>query len=128
MLSPVSRSLLGQRLRRMAPRARVLRLGRTVSQMLFQASAAIYATFPAIMHYYSPHRISSLFDCRENDSRPDDIRDEAVYVADDGLVYPRVRTPSSYDLLLPSEQGMSLSDLNRFPDEFYDEHNGRRVA
>lgn len=52
------------------------------------------------MHYYSPHRLSSLFDCREMDSRPDDLRDEAVYVADDGLVYPRVEAPSPQDPML----------------------------
>ena len=99
MLSPVSRSLLGQRLARMAPRARVPLLRRAISQMPFQARAN-YAAFPATMHYYSPHRVSSLFDCREMDSRPDDLHDEAVYVADDGLVYPRVTIPWPHNPML----------------------------
>ncbi|KAK4151341.1 hypothetical protein C8A00DRAFT_17223 [Chaetomidium leptoderma] len=186
MLTPVSRSLLGQRLPRMAPRARVPRLRCAISQMPFQARA-IFATFPATMHYYSPHRLSSLFDCREKDSRPDDLRDEAVYVADNGLVYPRqpnneqrvsngvvfmpntfwmqelarlyfdqyyldlvdegkqVEEPYIYTVakgnrlilvhednerfsLQPSEQGMSLNDLNRSLDEFYDEHALQKTA
>ena len=96
MFTPVSRSLLGQRLPRMAPRAaRVPGLQRAISQMPFQARA-ILATFPATMHYYSPHRLSSLFDYREMASRPDDLPDEAVSVADDGLVYPLVGTPSPH--------------------------------
>jgi hypothetical protein len=52
------------------------------------------------MHYYSPHRLSSLFDCREKASRPDDLPDEAVSVADDGLVYPCVGAPSPHDPML----------------------------
>ncbi|KAK4139011.1 hypothetical protein BT67DRAFT_438320 [Trichocladium antarcticum] len=105
MFAPVSRSLLGQRLPRRAPRAaRVPRLQRAISQMPLQ-SRAVLATFPATMHYYSPHRLSSLFDCSEKASRPDDLRDEAVSVADDGLVYPRVGTPSPHDPTLTVSNG-----------------------
>ncbi len=99
MLTPVSRSLLGQRLPRMTPLARVPLLRRAISQIPFQARA-VYAAFPATMRYYSPHRVSSLFDCREMDSRPNDLRGEAVSVADDGLVYPRVQTPSPHNPML----------------------------
>ncbi len=99
MLTPVMRSLLAQRLAHMAPRACVPLLRRAISQMPSEARA-IYAAFPATMHYYSPHRVSSLFDCREMDSHPDDLRAEAVYVADDGLVYPRVKSPSPHNPML----------------------------
>lgn len=51
---------------------------------------AIYSSFPATLHYYSPRRPSTLFDHKEIDSRPDDLHDESVSVEKDGLVYPTV--------------------------------------
>lgn len=99
MFANAARSLLGQQLQHLAPWARVTRLRSHMSQMRFKARA-IYATFPATMHYYSLHRVSTLFDCKQKDSRPDDLDDEAVYVAENGLVYPPVRDPWSRDLNL----------------------------
>jgi len=52
---------------------------------------AICSSFPASLAYYSPRHKSSLFDHKENDSRPNDLYDEGVVVARDGLVYPGVR-------------------------------------
>jgi len=77
------------------------RLCRAISQVPLNPTA-VYTAFPATLHYYSPHRVSSLFDCREKPSRPDDLLDEAVYVADNGLVYPCVEKPSRYNPLFVS--------------------------
>lgn len=55
---------------------------------------AIYSSFPATLHYYCPRRTSSLFDHRENDSRPDDIYNEGVTIQKNGLVYPAVDVKS----------------------------------
>ncbi len=52
---------------------------------------AIYSSFPASLAYYSPRHRSSLFDHKENESRPDDLYDESIAIAQDGLVYPSVR-------------------------------------
>ncbi|KAL2173073.1 uncharacterized protein P884DRAFT_252692 [Thermothelomyces heterothallicus CBS 202.75] len=78
------RTLVGQRIARarVAPLARLPLLHRQ-----FRAKA-IYSAFPATLHYYSPRRVSSLFDIKEKDSRPDDLPNEGVNVAPDGLVYP----------------------------------------
>jgi hypothetical protein len=58
-----------------------------ISQVPLNATT-VYTAFLATLHYNNPHRVSSLFDCREKPSRPDGLLDEAVYVADNGLVYP----------------------------------------
>ena len=81
-------------------------LCRSISQVPLNATAA-YAAFPATLHYYSPHRVSSLYDCREKPSRPDDLLDEAVYVADNGLVYPCVEKPSRFNPLYISQTLLS---------------------
>ncbi len=59
---------------------------------------ANYSAFPATLHHYSPRRVSSLFDNSiEEDSRPDDLScDNAVEVAEDGLVYPGVAVPAPH--------------------------------
>lgn len=57
---------------------------------------AIYTSFPATLHYYSPRRKSALFDHKENDDRPHDLYDEGVVVAKDGLVYPGVDIKSGW--------------------------------
>jgi hypothetical protein len=76
-------------------------LGRTISQVPLK-DTGVYTAFPATMHYYSPHRVSSLYDCREKPSRPDELIVEAVYVSDNGLVYPCVKRPSRHDPLYVS--------------------------
>ncbi|KJR80321.1 uncharacterized protein SPSK_10664 [Sporothrix schenckii 1099-18] len=52
---------------------------------------AIYSSCPASLAYDRPRCRPSLFDHKENESRPHDLYDEGVIVADDGLVYPGVR-------------------------------------
>jgi len=49
---------------------------------------AIYSTFPATLHYYSPRPGSRLYDHREYNSDPDNLHDEGVIVDEDGRVYP----------------------------------------
>ena len=104
MLGPVSRSLLRQRMpqvgrRLCTPRPYgMLPLGRPIPQVPRNATA-VYAAFPATLHHYSPRRFSSLYDCIEKSSRPDDLIGQAVYVADDGLVYPYVEKPSPHSPL-----------------------------
>ena len=51
---------------------------------------AIDSAFPVTLHYYSPHRTSSLFDLKEKDSRPYSLQAEVVNMTKDGLVYPSV--------------------------------------
>lgn len=51
---------------------------------------AIYPSFPASLSYYSPRQKLSLFDHKEDESRANDLYDEGVLVARDGLVYPGV--------------------------------------
>jgi len=58
---------------------------------------AIYSSFPASLVYYSPRHRSSLFDHKEHESRPDDLYEEGVLIAQDGLVYPSVR-PGGFPL------------------------------
>ncbi len=60
-----------------------------VQRRAFSAKA-IYSSFPTSLAYYSPRQKSNLFDHKENESRPDDLYDEGVIVARDGLVYPGV--------------------------------------
>jgi len=83
-------------------------LCRATSQVPLNATA-VYAAFPATLHYYSPRRVSSLYDCREKPSRPDDLLAEAVYVADNGLVYPCVKKPSRHNPLYVSQASLSLA-------------------
>ncbi|KPM45860.1 hypothetical protein AK830_g590 [Neonectria ditissima] len=55
---------------------------------------AIYSSFPATLHYYSPRARSNLFDRGEIDSRLDYLIDDAVMVEKNGLVYPAVDAAS----------------------------------
>ncbi len=105
MLGPVSRSLLGSRMasRARVPRALVPPLCRRNISQLPPDAMAVYTAFPATLHYYSPHRVSSLYDCREKESRPYSLVQQAVYLADNGLVYPRVRRAVPHDPLLVCE-------------------------
>jgi hypothetical protein len=66
---------------------------------------AIYSAFPATLLYYSPHRRSSLYDHREVDSRPDDLYEEGIILAKDGLVYPTANNNSGWYAFL---QGVML--------------------
>jgi hypothetical protein len=52
---------------------------------------AIYSSFPASLAYYSPRRRSSLFDHREDASRPNDLYQEGLIISKDGLVHPGVK-------------------------------------
>jgi hypothetical protein len=56
---------------------------------------AIYSSFPATLHYYSPRHKSALFDHKGYDNRSQELFEEAVTVAKDGLVYPTVNAASS---------------------------------
>jgi hypothetical protein len=51
---------------------------------------AIHSRFPATLHYYRRAKRPSLFDRKEIGNRPQDLYDDGVEVAGDGLVYPKV--------------------------------------
>lgn len=56
---------------------------------------AIYSSFPATLHYYSPRHKSALFDHKGYGNRSRELFEEAVTVAEDGFVYPSVNAASS---------------------------------
>ncbi len=107
MFAPASRAfLLRQRLPRAGPAlflplARVMRLPARPPRLRWQSSSTphvVHSAFPATLYHYSPRRVSSLFDRSiPEDDRPEDLSGEnAVTVADDGLVHPGVEVPTPY--------------------------------
>ena len=82
-------------LRRISPFVASRRQASSFSRQRFSAKA-IYSLFPATLYCYCPTRSSTLFDHKENDSRPDDIYDESVIVEKNGLVYPAVNAASGW--------------------------------
>ncbi|KAF9876296.1 hypothetical protein CkaCkLH20_06239 [Colletotrichum karsti] len=93
------------------------------------AIEAIYSSFPATLHYYSPHLNSSLFDNEENDKRPDDIYDEAVIVDKDGTVFPAVSKTSVSNGAVMFPNTFMMQELVRgYYDETLDRADeGKRV-
>ncbi len=87
MFAPARQTLLllRQRLPRVAKLASAPRLRRQIST--FRARA-IYTAFRATLHYFNPHRVSRLFDKKGMPNHPDSLHNQAVALAEDGLVYP----------------------------------------
>ncbi|KAK3374396.1 hypothetical protein B0T24DRAFT_293553 [Lasiosphaeria ovina] len=84
------------------------------------AVKAIHSSFPASLAYYSPQHKSRLFDYSEADIHPDDLDDEGVVVAEDGLVYPSVQSDvSNGAVMLPNTFTMQEC-VRRYFDEFLD--------
>ncbi|KAF1733921.1 hypothetical protein CRV24_005452 [Beauveria bassiana] len=59
-------------------------------QRRFFSPLAIHSRFPATLHYYRRANRPSLFDRKEIGNRPQDLYDDGVEVAADGLVYPKL--------------------------------------
>ncbi|KAK0701838.1 hypothetical protein B0T26DRAFT_659652, partial [Lasiosphaeria miniovina] len=78
-------------------------------------------SFSASLAYYSSQHKSRLFDYSETDIHPDDLDDEGVVVAEDGLVYPSVSSPpfSNGAVMLPNTFTMQEC-VRRYFDEFLD--------
>ncbi|KAK3901357.1 hypothetical protein C8A05DRAFT_44988 [Staphylotrichum tortipilum] len=91
---------------------------RAISQVLLNAMA-VYTAFPATLHYYSPHRVSSLYNCREKETRPYSLVYQAVCVGDNGFVYPRVRSPVPHDPLLWVSNGAVFMPNTTWMQELY---------
>lgn len=91
MFAPARQTLLllRQRLPRVAPRLSMPRL-RCHLQMSTAKEWDIYTAFPATLYHYNTHGVPFLYDNKERPNRPDDLHDQAVNVAEDGLVYPAV--------------------------------------
>ncbi|KAM3506502.1 hypothetical protein MY10362_002311 [Beauveria mimosiformis] len=118
----------------LAKHAQSLRnLSACTTQRRFFSPLAIHSRFPATLHYYRRANRPSLFDRKEIDNRPQDLYDDGVEVAGDGLVYPKAERdgtsiPESLILIyehlawfsLQPSRGMSLQDLNRSLDDFFD--------
>ncbi|KPM39121.1 hypothetical protein AK830_g7444 [Neonectria ditissima] len=114
------------------------------------SAKAIYSSFPATLHYYSPRPTSSLFDYKENDERPHDLSDEGVTVEPSGLVYPAfnrsvsngaVMFPNTFmmqelirsHLILINEYMSRFTlqpsrELNQLLDEFYAQYAQKETA
>ncbi|KND87317.1 hypothetical protein TOPH_08074 [Tolypocladium ophioglossoides CBS 100239] len=93
------------------------------------STKAIYSSFPATLHYYSPRATSTLFDHNENNGRPNTIRDEAVTVEKDGLVYPVVYSKSVSNGAVMFPNTFMMQELvRRYYDEVLDrEDEGEQV-
>ncbi|KAK8149046.1 hypothetical protein G3M48_008410 [Beauveria asiatica] len=111
-----------------AKHARSLRnLSARTPQRRFFSPLAIHSRFPATLHYYRRANRPSLFDRKEIGNRPQDLYDDGVEVAGDGLVYPKVerdarRPPpleSNGATLFPNTFSMQEFTRNHF-DEFLD--------
>lgn len=76
---------IGQRLPRVVRLARVSLPQRKLSTNAINT----YSSLPATLHYYRLRQTSRLFDKKQQNSHPDDIATEGLYVAEDGLVYPK---------------------------------------
>ncbi|PNY23834.1 Uncharacterized protein TCAP_06226 [Tolypocladium capitatum] len=77
----------------------------------------------------SPRQGSSLFDHQENESRPNDVYDEGVVIARDGLVYPGVHKHSvSNGAAMFPNTFTQQEYIRRYFDDFIDrEENGKAV-
>ncbi|KAJ0160969.1 hypothetical protein CTA2_7000 [Colletotrichum tanaceti] len=88
------------------------------------SAKAIYSSFPATLHYYSPRRTSTLFDHSENDTRPYDLFDEGVNVDKSGLVYPAVTTNSVSNGAVMFPNTFWMQELvRRYYDEVLDQQD-----
>ncbi|KAK3896791.1 hypothetical protein C8A05DRAFT_48322 [Staphylotrichum tortipilum] len=101
------------------PRTSMARLYRRAISQVPPNAMAIYTAFPATLYYYSPHRVSNLYDCREMESRPYGLIDQAVCVANNGLVYPRFRSAVPHDPLLWVSNGAVFMPNTTWMQELY---------
>ncbi|KAH8709598.1 hypothetical protein HC256_009512 [Beauveria bassiana] len=89
-------------------------------QRRFFSPLAIHSRFPATLHYYRRANRPSLFDRKEIGNRPQDLYDDGVEVAADGLVYPKLeRHESNGATLFPNTFSMQEFTRNHY-DEFLD--------
>ncbi|KAJ4311706.1 hypothetical protein N0V84_010303 [Fusarium piperis] len=92
------------------------------------SAKAIYSSFPATLHYYSPRPTSSLFDYKENDERPHDLSDEGVTVEPSGLVYPAFNRSVSNGAVMFPNTFMMQELIRRYFDDVLDrEDEGHEV-
>ncbi|KAH6640659.1 hypothetical protein F5144DRAFT_561218 [Chaetomium tenue] len=82
---------------------------------------AIYSSFPATLHYYSPQKKVVLFDHKGSDNRSQELFEEAVTVAKDGLVYPTVNAASMSNGAVMFPNTFMMQELvRRYFDEVLD--------
>ncbi|OAA51129.1 hypothetical protein BBO_01076 [Beauveria brongniartii RCEF 3172] len=97
----------------LAKHARSLRnLSARTPKRRFFSPLAIHSRFPATLHYYRRANRPSLFDRKEIGNRPQDLYDDGVEVAGDGLVYPKAERDG---------ESLALFPKNEFTRNHYDE-------
>ncbi|KAK1766564.1 hypothetical protein QBC33DRAFT_104820 [Phialemonium atrogriseum] len=91
------------------------------------STKAIYSSFPATLHYYSPQRSSSLYERKESGSPPEDIFDEGVTLKH-GLVYPAVDKSVSNGAVMFPNTFLMQEIVRMYFDETLDrEDEGKNV-